>query len=159
MGARGDALASQFEVKVAEATTLLQTLTDADWRKTTAAETWTVAVTAHHIASSYEPATRIIRTIAAGQALPHFTRAMLDEMNARHAREFAACTKAETIALHEAGAAAAAAAVRGLSDDELARTGTVFAGMPPVSAEELVRRILLAHVDSHFGSIRKTIGG
>jgi len=28
-----------------------------------------------------------------------------------------------------------------------------------VSAEELVKRILLAHVDAHFGSIRKTIGG
>jgi hypothetical protein len=56
---------------------------------------------------------------------------MLDEMNARHAREFAGCTKPETIALHREGAAAAAAAVRGLSDAELAETGTVFAGMPP----------------------------
>jgi len=116
-------------------------------------------VTAHHIASSYESATRIIKTIAAGQALPHFTPEMLDEMNARHAREFAGCTKAETIALHREGAAAAAAAVRGLSDAELAETGTVFAGMPPVSAELLIKRILLAHIDAHFGSIRKTIGG
>jgi len=33
----------------------------------------------------------------------------------------------------------------------------VFAGMPPVSVEELVTRILLAHIDSHFGSIRRTI--
>jgi hypothetical protein len=31
--------------------------------------------------------------------------------------------------------------------------------MPPVSAEELVKRILLGHVDAHVGSIRKTIGG
>jgi hypothetical protein len=51
----------------------------------------------------------------------------------------------------------AASAVRRLSDAELARTGTVFAGMPPVSVEELVTRILLAHIDSHFGSIRRTI--
>ncbi len=117
------------------------------------------AVTAHHIASSYEPATHIIKTIAAGQALPHFTRETLDGMNAQHAKEFAGYTKTETIALHKKGAAAAAAAVRGLSDAELAKTGTVFAGMPPVSAEELVRRILLGHVDGHFGSIRQTIGG
>jgi hypothetical protein len=159
MGAKGEAFAKQFEGKVEEATTLLETLTDADWKKTTAAERWTVAVTAHHIASSYEPATRIVKTIAAGQALPHFTREMLDEMNAQQAREFADCTKAETIALHKTGAAGAAAAVRGLSDGELAKTGTVFAGMPPVSAEELVKRILLGHVDAHFGSIRRTIGG
>jgi len=31
--------------------------------------------------------------------------------------------------------------------------------MPPVSAEHLINRILLAHMDAHFGSIRKTIGG
>ena len=83
---------------------------------------------------------------------------MLDEMNAQHAREFAGCTKPETIALHKKGAAAAAAAVRGLSDTELAKTGTVFTGIPPMSAEEMVKRALLGHVDEHLGSIRKTIG-
>ena len=159
MEARGEAFAKQLEAKAVEANALLEGLTDADWKKTTAAEAWTVAVTAHHIASSYESATRIIKTIASGEALPHFTPEMLDEMNARHAREFAGCTKAETIALHREGAAAAAAAVRGLSEAELAETGTVFAGMPPVSAEHLIKRILLAHMDAHFGSIRKTIGG
>ena len=159
MGAKGEAFAKQFEAKVEEAAALLEQLTDADWGKTTTAEKWTVAVTAHHIASSYEPATHIIKTIAAGHALPHFTREILDEMNAQHAREFAGCTKAETIALHRKAAAVTVATVRGLSDDELAKTGTVFAGMPPVSVEELVRRILLGHVDAHFGSIRRTIGG
>jgi hypothetical protein len=84
---------------------------------------------------------------------------MLDEMNAQHAKEFAGCTQAETIALHKKEAAAAAAAVRRLSDSELARAGTVFAGMPPVSVEKLVERILLAHIDVHFGSIRTTIAG
>jgi len=64
MGAKGEAFATQFEAKVEEATTLLEKSTDADWEKTTAAEKWTVAVTAHHIASSYESATQIIKTIA-----------------------------------------------------------------------------------------------
>ena len=61
MGAKGEAFAGQFEAKVEEATILLEKLTDADWKKTTAAEKWTVAVTAHHIASSYGPATRSSR--------------------------------------------------------------------------------------------------
>jgi hypothetical protein len=157
MGAKGEAFARQFEAKVAEATALLEKLGDADWKKTTAAENWTVAATAHHLASSYEPITHIIKTIAAGQALPHFTRQMLDEMNAQHAKEFAGCPKPETIALHTKGAAAAAMAVRGLSDAELAKTGTVFTGMPPVSAEEMIKGALLGHIDEHFGSIRKTV--
>jgi len=64
MGTKGEAFARQFEAKVEEATALLEKLSDDDWKKTTAAEQWTIAVTAHHIASSYESATQIIKTIA-----------------------------------------------------------------------------------------------
>src|SRR5262249_61135502 len=100
---------------------------------------------------------RTVYPVAAGQRPPTFTQGNPDERTGQHAREFAGCTRAETIELHQRGAAVAASAVRRLSDAELARTGTVFAGMPPVSVEELVTRILLAHIDSHFGSIRRTI--
>jgi hypothetical protein len=79
-------------------------------------------------------------------------------MNAQHAQTFADCPKAETIALHKNGGAAAAAAVRGLSDAELAKTGAVFTGMPPMSAEDMVKGALLGHIDEHFSSIRKTVG-
>ena len=159
MGAKGEAFAKQFEAKVEEATALLEKLNDADWKKTTGAEGWTVGVTAHHVARSYEPITNIVQTIAAGQTLPHFTPQMLDEMNAQHSKEFAGCTKAETVALLRKGGAAAAAAVRALSDAELAKTGTVFAGMPPMSAADMVKRALFGHLDEHLGSIRKTIAG
>ena len=159
MGVKGEAFAKEFEAKVEDALTLLYRLSDADWKKTTTGESWTVGVTAHHIAGSYEPITRIIQAIAAGQAMPHFTPQMLDEGNAQHAKEFAGCTKAETVAMIKKGAAGAAAAVRGLSDADLAKSGTVFAGMPPMSAEDMVKRALLGHLDEHVGSIRNTVGG
>jgi uncharacterized damage-inducible protein DinB len=159
MGARGESLAREFEAKVEAATALLESLTAADWGKTTAAEKWTVAATAHHIARSFEPITGMIQGLAAGRTLPNFTPQMLDEMNAQHAKEFADCSKAETLALHKKGAAAAAGVLRGLSDAELAKSGTVFAGVPPMTAEDMVKRALLDHIDEHFGSIRKTIGG
>jgi hypothetical protein len=159
MGAKGEALAKQFEAKSEEATAVLGKLTDADWKKTTAAEKWTVGVTAHHLAGSYERVGHIIKTVATGQAMPHFTTEMLDQTNAKHAEECAGCTKAETIALHKKGAAAAAAVVRELSDEQLAKSGIVFAGVPPMTAEQLVFRALINHTDEHYGSIRKTIGG
>lgn len=158
MGARGEEYAKQFEAKVHGATALLEKMSDTDWKKTTAAEKWTVAATAHHVARSYEPITGIIRTLAAGQAVPHFTPQMLDEMNAQHAREFAVCNRAETLALLRKGAAEAATTLRSLSDAELAKKGTVFAGLPPMTTEDMVRRALLDHLDEHFGSIRATIG-
>jgi uncharacterized damage-inducible protein DinB len=158
MGAKAEALAKQFETKAQEATAVLKKLSDADWKKTTGSEHWTVGVTAHHVAASHEGITRIITTIASGQSMPNFTMDMLNEMNAKHAKEHAGATKAETIALHEKNSTAAAAAVRGLSDDQLAKSATVLAGMPAMSVEQIVTGILIHHVDDHLGSIRTTIG-
>ena len=159
MGAKGEGLAKQFEAKAQEATAAMEKLSDADWKKITEAEKWSVGVTAHHVAGSHEPIAGIIKTIASGQSMPHFTMDMLHESNAKHAKDFADVSKADTIALHKKGVAAAAAAVRGLSDEELAKSGGVLAGMPAMSAEQIVTGILINHIDDHFGSIRKTVGG
>jgi predicted enzyme related to lactoylglutathione lyase len=156
--ARLEAYVTQLDAKVKDAIALVQSLSDADWRKVTAAEKWTVGVTAHHFASALEPIAGMIAGVASGQAPGTFTMTMIDEMNAQHAREFAACTREETVALLEKGAAVAATTVRGLTDDQLATRATVLADAPPMSVEELISSGLLAHIDDHFGSIRKTVG-
>jgi hypothetical protein len=84
--------------------------------------------------------------------------AMLDEANAKHARDHASCTKAETLELHQKGAAAAAAGVRGLSDADLDRSGIVLTGAPAMTAQQVIEGILINHITSHLGSIRKTVG-
>ena len=158
MGAKAEALAKQFETKVQEATAVFKKLSDADWKKTTGSEEWTVGVTAHHLAGAHEGIANIIKTVAGGQSVPDFTMDMLHQMNAKHARDYAEVAKAETIALHEKGAATAAAVVRGLSDDQLTTTGTVLTGMPPLSVEQVVTNILIHHVEDHLGSIKRTVG-
>ena len=157
MAAKGEALAKQFEVKALEATTVLERLSDADWKKTTSAEKWTVGVVAHHMAGAHEAIAGIVKTVASGQSMPNFTMDMLHDMNAKHAQEHAKATKAETVALHKKSAAAAAAVLRGLSDADYAKSGTVIAGLPPMSAEQVVGGILLRHIEEHLGSIRGTI--
>ena len=158
MGAKGQALAQQFEAKAGEAVAVLEKLSDADWKKVTKAEGWTVGVTAHHLARAFEAVGGIVTAVASGQSRGNFSTKMLDEMNAQHAKEHANCTKAETIALHNQGVVAAAAVVRGLSDEQLAKSGTVFTDAPPMTAERLVTAGLLNHIDEHIGSIRKTVG-
>jgi hypothetical protein len=158
MGTRSEALAKQFEAKVQEAVAVIEQLSHANWKQVTETEHWTVGVTAHHLASALEPVASMVTAIASGQSRGHFTRAMLDEMNARHAQEHANCTKAETIALLKRGAAAAAGVVRGLSDDQLAKSGAVFTDPPPMITDQLITSGLIAHIDAHFGSIRKTVG-
>ncbi|HEY7518215.1 MAG TPA: DinB family protein [Methylomirabilota bacterium] len=158
MAAKAEALAKQFESKVQDATAVIEKLSDADWNKVTAAEQWPVGVVAHHVAQGHEGISRIVKTVASGQPMPHFTMDMLHQMNAQHAKDHAGCTKAATLALHKKNAAAAAAVVRGLTDADLARTGTVLAGNAAMSVEAIVNAILINHIDDHFGSIRKTLG-
>ncbi len=157
MGAKSEALAKQFEAKVQESIATLEKLSDADWRKVTEAEKWSVGVTAHHFAGVPEAISKMVKAVADGQSR-EFPSAMIDEMNARHAKEQANCTKAETIELLRKGSAVAAAMIRGLSDHQLAKSGIVLAGAPPMTAEQLITAGLLDHIDAHFGSIRKTVG-
>jgi hypothetical protein len=158
MGAKGEALARQFEAKAQEAARVLEKLTDADWKKVTEAEKWSVGVTAHHLAGSYERVPDIAMGLASGQSFGNFTRKMLDERNAQHAKDFAGCTKEETLELHRKGAAKAASVVRGFSDEQLAKSGVLFTDAPPMTVEQLIMGALIHHTDEHYGSIRKTIG-
>ena len=155
---RSEALARRFEVKAQDALATLERLSDADWKKATAAEKWSVGVTAHHLASALEPVARIVKAMAAGQSLDAFRLDTLDERNARHAKEHANCTKAETVELYRKGARSAAATIRALRDEDLARRGSLVPGAPPMTVEELISRALLGHIEDHVGSIRKTVG-
>lgn len=156
MGPKSEALAREFEAKVRDAVATLERLTDADWKKVTEGEKWSVGVTAHHIAGVLEPISVMVEMLLAGRS-GNFTARMIDEMNARHAKDHADSTKAETIALLQAGATVAAGVVRGLTDDQLAKSGTVMIDMPPMTVEQLIVGGLIAHLDEHFGSIRKTV--
>ena len=157
MGARGETLAKQFEAKVQEATAVIEKLSDADWKKVTAAEKWPVGVTAHHIASAHQGIGGIMKALADGKAGPNIPMEGLHQMNAQHAKEFATCSKAETLDLHRKNAAAAAALLRSIDDAAFDKTGTVFTGAPAMSAAQMAG-ILSSHIDEHLASIRSTVG-
>jgi hypothetical protein len=104
MGAKTEALARQFEDRARDAVATLEKLGDADWKKVTAAEKWTVGVSAHHLAGALEAvAGGVAAIVSGGPSRGNFTRAMLDEMNTQHAKEHANCTRAETLALFRKG--------------------------------------------------------
>jgi hypothetical protein len=80
----------------------------------------------------------MIKAVVAGQAPGTLTGAMIDEMNAKHAKDYAPCTKEETIQLLQKGATVAAAVVRGLSDGQLAKSGRVLTGPDKCSVVSLL---------------------
>ena len=157
MGARGETFAKQYEAKVQEATSVMEQLSDADWKKITTAEKWPVGVTAHHIASSHQGIGGIMKSLADGKGGPNIPMDALHQMNAQHAKDFAGCTKAETVELHKKNAAAAASLLRSIDDAAFDKTGTVFSGGPALSAAQLAG-VLCSHIDEHLGSIKATVG-
>jgi len=158
MGARSDTLAKQFEAKAGEMTAVLEKLSDADWKKVATGEKWPVGVMAHHVAGAHEGIAGMTKTVASGGTLPPFTMAMLNEMNAKHAKDFSNCTKAETLALHQKGVAIAAGIVRGLSDADLDKKGALLTEMPTMTVQQIIENVLINHVQEHLGSIRATVG-
>jgi len=158
MGARSDMLAKQFEERANALTETIEKMSDADWKKVTTAEKWPVGVTAHHAAGAHEPISGMAKAVAAGQTLPPFTMEMLDQSNAQHAKDFANCSKAETVALNKKGMATASSIVKGLSDSDLQKSGSLMTGMPAMTVQQIIEGVLINHVNEHLGSIQATIG-
>jgi Mycothiol maleylpyruvate isomerase N-terminal domain len=158
MRARAEQLANTFEQACRDFNVLVERLTDAEWKKITAAEKWPVGVVAHHVAEGHAGIMGILQTVAKGQSIANFTMDMLHDMNAKHAKEHANTTKVVTLELLQTNGAKAAGAVRGLSDADLDRSGTLLTGMPPMSAAQVIEGILINHVNEHMGSIRATVG-
>ncbi len=155
MGDRARTLTERFEQGNQEMIKTVERCSDAEWPATTSGEGWSVGVVAHHVAEGHKAIAGLIQAAATGQPLPPLSMEALDQRNAEHARQHANCTKAETLELLRQNAAAAAATVRGLSDEQLDRIAQARVG--PMKVQEMIERILIGHVQNHLGSIRATI--
>ncbi|MFQ5934308.1 MAG: hypothetical protein ACE5KI_06670, partial [Dehalococcoidia bacterium] len=80
----------------------------------------------------------------------------VDARNARDAREFANCTKEETLDLLRQFSSRVEQLVAGLTDDQLKARGEVMA-RGSVTAEQWIAIMMLNHVPEHHRSILQTI--
>lgn len=109
-----------------------------------------VGTIAHHVASAYGRSATAVRMAASGQDIPPPSPGSA----ARHASEHAVPDRAETIRLLEEGAADVAAAIRGLSDEELDREAATFIGTTSVAT--FIERAVNFHPYWHLTSIQAT---
>jgi hypothetical protein len=110
------------------------------------------------LAKKFEAKSSDAETLADGKGGPNIPLDAIHGMNAKHAQDHAGCTRAETIALHTKNVTATAGLVRGLSDEQLERNGSVIIGLPVMSAGQLAGGLLCGHIDEHLGSIKATVG-
>jgi hypothetical protein len=157
---RAERLAEKFEAAIADLHTLLARCTDEDWHRRCPDEERPVGVVAHHVAGGLHAQITWLRMVANGQELPPITAEMIDETNASHAVKHAHHTRDETLATLERNTTEAATVIRGLSDEQLDRTGWMpLFGERPLTAEEVIRFVIIRHVLLHTRSIGAAVPG
>lgn len=147
---------TQFTALNNEIIAFVERCPDPLWRTPCANDGRTVAVVAHHIASSHEPVMQLVQLVAAAQPLPALSYEMFDAMNAQHAQRAAHCTQAEVITLLREKGQAVATALNQLTAEQLARTAHIAFANATMRTQDVVEQILIGHARMHFANLQAT---
>ena len=122
---RGAQLAERLEAGARALIDFARPLSETQWRTKVPGDGRQVGVIVHHVASVYPLEVQLAQMVAAGTPIVGVTWATVHEMNAAHAVEHNGVTKDAAIALLAENSAAAAQAIRALSDEDLDRAAPV----------------------------------
>lgn len=158
MSKRADVLASRVAQGHRALIALVEGLSETEWRTVCPNERRTVGVLVHHVASVLPGELGMIQAVASGQPVTGITPELLDQMNARHAEDYADCSREETLDLLRGNSALVVDAIRGLSDTELDRAASVSLHRDaPLTAQYLIEDHPLCHTYLHLASIRAAL--
>jgi len=115
-----------------------------------------VGVVAHHLGETLPMFAERVLALARGDQLNPMAPAEVDAANDRHAAVNPAPDQAATAAMIRDNVSRAAELIRELSDEQLDRPGEGPLGA--WTAERMIRRVVIGHVDWHEGSIRAAVG-
>jgi hypothetical protein len=112
----------------------------------------------HHVASVYPVEIQLAQALAGGNAVTGVTCADVHAMNAAHAKENAGATQEAAIELLRRNSAAAAAAIRALSDAELdnAADASLYANAP-ITCQFMLEDHAVRHSYHHLARIQQTL--
>lgn len=157
MATRGEQLATQFEAANKQFITTVESMSATDWKKICPAEGWPVNVTAHHAAESIGGLTGLVQMLAEQGQVPPFTLDQINSGNAEHAVRAVDVTKDEVLALARTGGEKAASYLRGLTDEQLAKSAALpLMGGATFSAQQLAETLLIGHLAGHGQSLTVT---
>ena len=158
MTGRASALAQRIEQGAATLAAFAERLSESEWRKVVPVDGRTVGVTIHHVASMYPIEIGLVQLLASGKPVEGVTWAVVADINAKHAREHASVTKAEALALLRTNSTAAAATVRGLSDEQLDRANMVSLNADaPLTTQFFIEDHPLRHSWHHLAKLRAAV--
>jgi len=160
MSRRAESLAARIEEGASGLAAFAEGLSDAEWgTPTSPTDRRTVGQIVNHVALVYPIEIDLARSIANGKAVTEVTWQAVAEMNAGHAREYAAVTKAAALALLRQNSRQAAEAVRGFSDEQLDSAAPFSLSFgAPVTSQFVIEDHALRHSWHHLARIRSATG-
>jgi hypothetical protein len=154
---RARALADRLAAANEDLVSLVEQLTERQWRAVTSAEGWPVGVVADHVAQAYPSLLNTLSAVIDGAHITA-TRAQVDQANAQHAAAFGDRDRVATLVALRRDGAALVDFIASLTDIQLATRGRVpLLREEPASVDEVLERLVLPHTEVHLQHIRQTI--
>jgi DinB family protein len=158
VSARANALAGRLEEGARRLMAFATGLTDAEWRTRTPKDGRTIGVIVHHVATVYPLEIQLAQTVAGGTPVTGVTMDAINEMNARHATENSAVTKEEALDLLRRNSAAAAAAIRAFSDEQLGEAAPVsLYADAPLTCQFVLEDHAVRHSYHHVARLQRAL--
>ena len=158
MSQRTEALAVRLEDGARALTALASALTPSEWETRIPKDGRKIGVVVHHVASMYPLEIQLAQALAAGQAVAGVTWDDVHALNARHAQENDAVTKEAALELLRINSAAAAAAIRALSDAQLDLAAPVSLNADaPLTCQFFLEDHAVRHSYHHLARIRAAL--
>jgi hypothetical protein len=156
---RSNALAERLEYGARALDIMAGALTQAEWETRIPKDGRTVGVVVHHVASMYPMEIQLAQLLAVGKPITGVTWDAVHALNAQHAVENTAVTQEAALALLRRNSAAAADAIRALSDEALDRAAAVSLNADaPLTCQFFLEDHAVRHSYHHLARIRTALG-
>jgi hypothetical protein len=156
---RAQALANRLEQGADALMAFARGLTDAEWQTRLPRDGRKIGVVVHHVASVYPLEVELAQTLAAGRPIVGVAWADVHAMNAGHATDNDAVTKAAALDLLARNSSAAAAAIRALTDEQLDGAGTIsLYAEAPLTCQFMLEDHAVRHSYHHLARIKAALG-
>jgi hypothetical protein len=156
--ARATALADRLEQGARALADVAAALTDAQWQTRIPGDGRKVGVVVHHVASMYPIEMQFAQLLANGQPIAGVAWDDVHAINAKHAQEQDAVTKADALDLLRRNSAAAAEAIRALTDEQLDAAAPISLNADaPLTCQFFLEDHPVRHSYHHLAKIRAAV--
>lgn len=155
---RSNDLATRLEAGAEALGRYAEGLTEAEWNLPIPHDGRTVGLVVYHVAAMYPLEIQLAQTLAAGNAIQGVTWDDVHRLNADFARANPTVDRATALAALRTDSAAAAAALRALTDEQLDRAAPIsLYADAPLTCQFFLEDHALRHSYHHLAKIRATV--